>query len=185
MGHVLLRLRVEVRTRWAALLAVGVLAGMAGGVTVAIVAGARRTETAYTRFLAGAHAFDVAVTNGGTTPENVNKQFDFGQLARRPEVLDAAPAAYYTGIGAGPGGRPVGPSDLTLFAPSDGRFGTELNGSRVLHGRRPSEKDEIALTVSAADTTDAGVGDVLHVSLTGPAADAARTPGPEEPFRVV
>ncbi|MDP8937079.1 MAG: hypothetical protein M3O23_05030 [Actinomycetota bacterium] len=46
----LLRLRAEARARWRAWLGLAVLAGLVGGATIAALAGARRTETAYPRF---------------------------------------------------------------------------------------------------------------------------------------
>ena len=77
---VLVRLRSEARARWRDWLVLAVLAGLAGGATIACLAGARRTETAYPRFLKGTRAFDVLVTNGGTTKDNINRQFDFDRV---------------------------------------------------------------------------------------------------------
>lgn len=42
--------RNEGARRWRTLIALGVLAGLAGGLTLAVVAGARRTSTVYERF---------------------------------------------------------------------------------------------------------------------------------------
>ena len=51
MGAVWLRLRAELRQQWRGWLALAVLLGLIGGVAVTAAAGARRTDTAYPRFL--------------------------------------------------------------------------------------------------------------------------------------
>jgi len=101
MTALLLRLRAEAKSRWRAWATVAVLAGLVGGGSIAALAGARRTETAYDRFLEGTNAFDVLVTNGGTTATNTNRQFDFEELARRPGRRRAAGPGL-PGAGRGP-----------------------------------------------------------------------------------
>lgn len=153
-------------------MSLAIVAGVAGGATIAVLAGARRTETAYSRFLRTTNAFDVLVTNGGTTAENTNRQFDFDAVARLPAVADAAPANYYFPSGSTPAGRPVTPGDLTPLAPADGRFGTELNRARVLDGRLPRGQLEVAITFLAADSLGLDVGDTVRLGLSGPQAMA-------------
>ena len=70
--------------------------------------------------------------------ENCIRQFDFGQLAQLPEVADATQMAYYNAEGTTAAGRPIVEADFSPFASVDGRFGSALNGVRVLHGRRPT-----------------------------------------------
>ena len=184
---ILLRLRAEARARWRAWLGLAVLAGLVGGVATAALTGARRTETAYPRFLTGTAAFDVLATNGGTTPENINRQFDFDEVARLPMVADTAVVSYYFPSGRAPSGRPLSASDLTPLASRDGRFGTELNGVRVLKGRLPRGEREVAVSFLAGDRLGVGVGGALELQLSGPGAAAASDPGGgrPEPFHVV
>src|SRR2546423_10773152 len=49
-GAIRLWARSELGRRWKALVALGVIAGLAGGLALAAVAGARRTSTAYGRW---------------------------------------------------------------------------------------------------------------------------------------
>ena len=192
MTLVLLRLRTEARTRWSSWLLLAAVAGLVGGATIVALAGARRTETAYPRFLERTRAFDVLATNGGTTVDNINRQFDFDQVARLPMVADAASVSYYFPAGTTPSGRSLAPSDLTPVASADGRFGGDLNGVRVLAGRLPGGEHEVAVTVLARDRLGVDVGQTLELHLSGPLA-AARAAGAEgdagqpdtEPFRVV
>ena len=61
MTAVWYRFRVELRARWRAVLALALLAGMAGGVAVAAAAGSRRTDTAFSRLLDRTSAWQVLV----------------------------------------------------------------------------------------------------------------------------
>src|SRR5258708_3677572 len=126
------------------------LVGVVSGAAIAAFTGARRTETAYDRFLVGTHAFDVAVTNG-STPETINHQFDFDEIAHLPQVLDSAQLFYYSPGGTTPSGKRIAPNDLAPLADAGGRFGSTLNGVRVLHGRLPVGSNELAMSSLAAD----------------------------------
>jgi hypothetical protein len=61
MGAVWLRLRAELRQQWRVWLALAVLLGVIGGIALTAAAGARRTDTAYPRFLRTSHAAQLAV----------------------------------------------------------------------------------------------------------------------------
>ena len=62
MGAVWLRLRAELRQQWRAWLALAVLLGVIGGIALTAAAGARRTDTAYPRFLRQSNAADLLVS---------------------------------------------------------------------------------------------------------------------------
>lgn len=102
-------------------------------------------------------------------------------------VVDSAVVSYYFPTGRAPSGRPLGTSDLTPLGSPDGRFGTDLNGVRVLEGRVPRGDDQIAVTFLAGERLGVGVGGTLELQLSGPLAAAASDPGATrpEPFRVV
>src|SRR5207245_10162347 len=89
---VLTRLRTELRSRWRAWAAVALLIGLTGGVVLTTAAGARRTDTAYARYLARAHAADVLVS-----PSNRGLPDYYPALAKLPAVSDLA-------VGVGPAG---------------------------------------------------------------------------------
>jgi len=191
MTFLLLRLRSEARDRWRSWLGLAILAGLVGGAVIAALAGAARTETAYPRFLEGTKAFHVFVSNGGTTADNVNRQFDADELADLPEVAEVVRASYYFPSGTAPSGRLLVPNDLSPLASPDGRFGTTLNQARVLAGRLPQGQNELAVTTLAAETLGVTVGQTLQLQLSGPQAAAQAMSGsgggsPEatEPFLV-
>ena len=77
--------RREVRARWRSLVVLGVLAGLAAGVALAAVAGARRTSSAYARYR---HATDVPdAILFGTQVGRLDA--DYSPVIRLPEVVDA------------------------------------------------------------------------------------------------
>jgi hypothetical protein len=62
MRAIWLRASAELRSRWRATLALIILVGLAAGVVMSAAAGARRTQTAYPRFLETAHAADALIS---------------------------------------------------------------------------------------------------------------------------
>src|ERR1700748_594726 len=62
VGPVLARLRSELRTHWRAWTGVALLIGLGGGVVFTTAAGARRTATAYDRYLRASHAAGLLVS---------------------------------------------------------------------------------------------------------------------------
>jgi hypothetical protein len=134
------------------------------------------------RFVRGTRAFDLAVTNG-STPETLNHQFSFDEIAHLPDVAEAARVAYYdVDDGTTARGKSFGNNDIAPLAPITGGFGTTMNRPRVLHGRLPSGVHEIALSSLAAERLGAHTGDTIRAVLTGPAdADGSVQ---AEPWRV-
>src|SRR5207244_12114587 len=61
-----MRLRVELRARWRAWGVIALLIGVAGGAVLTTAAGARRTDTAYGRYLRYARAADVVISPAQT-----------------------------------------------------------------------------------------------------------------------
>lgn len=206
MRAVWFRFRAELRTRWRTWLGLASLIGLVGGAVSASAIGALRTDTAYERFLVRQAAFDViagCVPSEDLAPGVRPPACDLGDLARLPQVLDAALLITF-----GPGavevrtedGRPAqpdpddfgytGPGEITLAASPDGRFGTDLNRLKILAGRRPDpiRADEVAVPLELADRLDMHVGDELLVTFLVPtegenAGEPARLP--PRTFRIV
>ena len=85
-------LRAEARGRWRVWLGVALVLGLAAGTVLMFVSGARRTASAYDRFLAGARPSDVLVQDsadfGGAT-------VDLEALRNLPQLDDATIATGY------------------------------------------------------------------------------------------
>src|SRR3989442_8615931 len=73
MTAVWMQVRSELRARLAAILVLGLIVGVIGGVVVAAVAGARRTETAYPRFLAAENALTLVVQGSSKDPPTARR----------------------------------------------------------------------------------------------------------------
>ena len=101
MGAVWLRLRAELRHQWRAWLALAVLLGVIGGIALTAAAGARRTDTAYPRFLRASHAADLLVS-----PARSGFHGYFRAVARLPEVSSSDATAFLQMALPGPGASP-------------------------------------------------------------------------------
>jgi len=160
-----LRVRNQLRAHARGWLVWAVIVGVIAGIPLAALAGAHRTQTAYHRLLEATEAFDVLVSNGGTSPTNLNRQFDFEAVAALPEVESAAVLGYYGPYGVRADGLPIDGNDLLPVALLDERFDRDFNTLPMLRGRMPETPSEIALSPLAADILEAGVGDTLTMDL--------------------
>ena len=107
----------ELRTRWRAWVSMTLLVAFAGGCVLTAAAGARRTGSAYQRFLVASKASDVLVSPAGTGLGGY-----YGALARLPGVAAVAPIVGLNVQPIGPGGGLVLAS--VAAAPLDRRWGT-------------------------------------------------------------
>lgn len=151
MAAVWLRIRAEMRTGWRAWLALALLIGVGTGAVLTLAAGARRTDTAYDRFLRSSHAYDALVVN---YPEDGTAIYDFDEIAGLPQVVDSARAAfeYFT-------------LDAANLVSDDGRIGTEINAFRITDGRRfdPEDPTEAVVGFAAAEEHGVEVGDTFDI----------------------
>lgn len=176
MAVVWFRLRTLARLRWRAWLTLAALVGLGGGIVLGALAGARRTDSAYGRFLEGANAFDVAVVA-------VASPIDVEAVRRLPQVTDSAGLLFL-----------LMEAQLDPIAPAgDGLF-DRINRPQILEGRRPdpSRADEVSISRLAATTFDLGIGDTVAATAFRPdqkeAVLSAGSPvaaGPSFTFRIV
>lgn len=153
--------QAELRRHWPALLLLAFLCGVVVAVVLTAVAGARRTTTAYDRYLAeggASHAdvflfagvrgrSDVDLGNGKTADDVI------AELRRLPQVeaLDRAAALM------------LGPEGMMDFYTAVSLDGYAVNRPRLLDGRFPQGLDEMALSRQAAEVLDKRVGDTLEL----------------------
>ena len=86
MGAIVAVAAHELRARWRGWVMVALLVAVGGGAVLASAAGARRTSSAYPRFLHASHASDVAVSTAGTGLDGY-----YQALAKLPGVAAVAP----------------------------------------------------------------------------------------------
>jgi ABC-type antimicrobial peptide transport system permease subunit len=155
MGAVWLRLRAELRHQWRAWLALAVLLGVIGGIALTAAAGARRTDTAYPRFLRASHAAQLAVF-----PALSGFGGYFRAVARLPQVSSSASAAFLQM--SLPGAPPFG---LTAEASPAGDDGVALDRVRVLAGRLfdPADPHAVMISQQMASQEHLRPGGTLHL----------------------
>lgn len=133
--------RSEVRQHWRALVVLGVLAGVATGLAVSAVVGARRTATVYDRWRAATAAPD-ALVFGTQVGKN---DLDYSPVSRLPEVQDAGMFEL-----AAMGLREY--PDIGALAPGDSRLYRTFARPLLRAGRLPDPNrvDEIVINRVAA-----------------------------------
>jgi ABC-type lipoprotein release transport system permease subunit len=143
----------EVGRRWRALVALGALAGLVGGLGIAAVAGARRTSTAYERFREATGRSDAIVFASLVGVIDA----DYAPVRNLPEVEDAGEFVF----------APVGikefPGSAGALHPGDDRLFQTVNRPLVVSGRLPDPErtDEVLMNRQAAKMFDLKVGDRL------------------------
>jgi hypothetical protein len=167
-----MRLRSETRTRWRSWLGLVLLIGLAGAAATAAAAGARRTETAYPRFVQAQNGYDL-ITGG--FPDKVNPEKALTQIEAMPEVgqwarLDVA--AYDAIL---PSGRRAPSPELMAAADLMGRAGFQVNRFKVISGRMADLRapGEAVIDFATADREDLRVGSVIKFVVGSPNARLA------------
>src|SRR5205807_10112226 len=164
---VLTRLRSELRARWPAWCTLAVLIGLTGGVVLTTAAGARRTDTAYARYLRSTKAADVLVSAANT---GLTGYYD--AVAHLPGV---AASGTVVGLQAGSLGKDGQPElGSQMVASVDGRYGNDVDHAKLLSGRgyRLDRVHEEVADVVAARRYRLHAGSLLR---------AAAVPGANEP----
>ena len=161
MGAVCFRYRAEFGGRVRAWLFLAVLAGVVAGVVLAAVAGARRTDDAYPRFLESQRAYDVIVVNGRGEFFPF-AEFDLDEIAALSAVAESSRVGVPQFFAEAPNGEAITGDNLTPLVPLDGGFGDTFNQLHMVEGHSPRQPDEIAPSLVAAEVFGLDVGDVLQ-----------------------
>lgn len=171
--------RASARGSWRSALVVALVGGLLGAVALAGVAGARRTSSAYGRYLASINASDVGVGTPGRLP-GVSAARLISLISRLPGITSSAA---FLGMNS----EPIFHGhidDAYLSNGLDGSFGSQRAGGEyfrqdrmtVLAGRLPApgSTSEIVLTPGMAQKFGAAVGG--KVSYAFSPTDAAGQP---------
>ncbi len=158
MGSVWLSLRADVRLRWRAWLALAALLGLVGGIALTAAAGARRTDTAYPRFLLRSHAADLLVT-----PTLSGFHGYFRAVSGLPQVAVSDSAAFLQMSLPGPGASPF--SDMVAEASPAGSEGTAIDRVKVQAGSifNPADPHAVMISQQLAARVHLQPGGVLHL----------------------
>jgi len=184
MAAIWMTARAEWRQRWRSFVVLALLAGLAGGVTLAAFAGSRRADTAFARLDEQLRTTNLHVATGERPdPELVREAATWPgvEVAMHQVILAVAPAD--TGMLAGRDAIAVA---ATVMA------GDEPRDFAIVEGRRFDERraDELLVNEAMRDALDADIGDrVSLVSLTPEQVEASEgggdLPGPAGPTQQV
>jgi hypothetical protein len=169
MNAVWMRLRSEMRSRWRAWLGLALLIGLGGGAAVAAAAGARRTETAYPRFVQVHKGYDLV---SGGFPGNIDPERALAQMAAMPEVLQSARVDVASYAAILPSGRRVSVPELAAVTDLSGRAGFQLNRFKVVSGRLADLRapDEAMVDFPIAERQHLRVGSRIRFIVGDPSA---------------
>jgi ABC-type lipoprotein release transport system permease subunit len=141
--------------------ALALFVGLAAGAVLAFTAAARRTDTAYERFLTSQRGYDVLVpltrtqfSAEGELETDLVAVYDAADVRELPEVADAAEfSSFFVSVGAGVG----------VMLPKDDSIGSKINEFKLLEGRRPDpeEPTEVVVGFEYANQYGVGVGDTI------------------------
>ncbi len=158
------------RNRWPAYLTVVLLVGLLGGLSMGAIAGARRTESSFPKYLASTHPSDLLVLrNDSETDANTGDPAFLRRLAHLPHVARVESATSPTQQLLAPDGSVAHDATHELFD-STVQMTADVNGEffdqdrpSVLEGRMldPQRADEMVLSVGAAGVLHAHVGAVI------------------------
>jgi hypothetical protein len=148
--------RAEIRARWRGLVAVGLLIGLVGAVALTLLAGARRTDSAYGRFREATLAHDATAFGPASLLQ---------RLAALPEVAATGVATIYPAFIDF-----ESEYDLGIFAAHDDRLLRTVDRGHLVSGRRadPRQVNEVMLSPQAATQLRAAPGDRVRLQTLTP-----------------
>src|SRR5438094_1116240 len=164
-----MRLRSELRSRWRSWLVLALLIGLAGGAAVAAAAGARRTETAYPRFVQAQNGYDLIA---GGFPGNIDPGRALAQMQALPEVAQWARIDVAASTAILPSGRVAPAPELMAVTDLRGRAGFRLNRFKVISGRMADLRapGEAMIDFPTADREGLRVGSIIKYIVGSPDA---------------
>jgi ABC-type lipoprotein release transport system permease subunit len=156
-------LRRQLRARRTAWVLLAILIGLSGAVVMVAAAGARRTGSAYTRYLAATNGSDVLLSPNETgTPQM------YADIAKLPGVAAVAPVVGY-------GTAPVFDlrQPLLVDAATDRTLGYRVERPRLTAGRLPDPNAplEVVADRNAAHVLGLRVGGAIKVAVAGTAEE--------------
>ena len=154
-----LELRADLRQRGRALLSLALLLGLIGGVVLTAAAGARRTDTAYSRLLSWANATQADLI---PTANDVPADY-YAALAKLPQVAQLSTAVLYQVVL--PTARHAYNNQVTAMSSPDHAFGVTVDRAKVLGGRlfNPDTPGQAMIDSQLAALEHVGPGGTLRL----------------------
>ncbi len=160
------RFAADLRHRRLAWLGIAVIIGLSAGVVIALVAGARRSDTAVDRFIEYADPQEHLVISGIPTVFDF-AEVDVDEVAELPGVADSQRIGVLSGAGRTDGGLLVDSGNVNFLADAGGRVGTTFSRFKFLDGRPadPADPREIVAVFRTAEAFDLEVGSTIDMNF--------------------
>ena len=173
VSAVWLCLRAELRARSRSWVVLALVVGAGCGVILATTAGARRTDSALTRYVSAHQLADASVVRGFWV--DGTERLDLDRIEALPQVVAASRWARFAAIFRTRNGKPVLPDGSTGVAVStwlDDRGGRDLERWKLLRGRapQPGRPDEAVVDATAFERLGYAVDDTVTLRLASHAA---------------
>ena len=152
--------RADLRRRWQGVVIAGLLFGIAAGIGLASLAGARRTASVFDRHLASSNASDIEIDPGAVTPEAD------AALRSLPNVTAASYWLVYNAFPLTADGRVDERLAGTISFTTDGRY-LDMDRLATTSGRvlDPDNPHEVMVNQSFVDATGIGVGSSFEIGI--------------------
>ena len=154
--------RTTFHRKWQAYVGLVLLLGITGGLSLFALAGARRTQSTYHRYLKAVHASTMAVDTGQYNRSTLHTIASFPEV-RQSQTYVAPLVAHLAN------GTPIFQEDFEALASLDGRF-FEQDRFVATRGRLPNPRraNEVAVNGSAAKKFGYSVGQKLTLGTYNP-----------------
>jgi ABC-type lipoprotein release transport system permease subunit len=172
------RFRSTFGRRWGGYLAIILLTGVLAGIAMAAVAGGRRTQSAFPRFLTSTNPSDLSAEYSGSDPVTSYDPAFTASLRQLPHVKHVESFAVLDAAIFTPDGTFVADnSQVAVAGTVDGAL-LDVDRFAITEGRRPdpTRADEVAVSQSVAESLGLHVGQVLTLAVVT-ADTAATSPG--------
>jgi hypothetical protein len=166
LGVAWYRFRATLRRRWPGYLVIVLLIGLVGGIAMGSIAGARRTQSTFSAYLAATDASDLQFQTSVAT--NSFQSADLTEkLAHLPYVEHVASSPYLLVIPTGPNGKALksafNDDDVQEVGSEGGMYFTQ-DRMTVAEGRMadPTSTDQMVATAEAARLSGWHLGETVH-----------------------
>ncbi len=158
-GPVVLVARAQARRRWRAGIALTLFIGLVGGLSIALIAGSRRSASVVDRYLATARHYDASIFENPSS-----RPLTQAEVLAMPGVTRADRSAYVAMVTT-PSGSSV-PAGINGIAANFAAIDPTI---QVLAGTAPDGRDPFAIAVNKAFVAQFGrtVGDTVDVQMFG------------------
>jgi ABC-type lipoprotein release transport system permease subunit len=186
MSAVWLRLRADLRLRAGALIALGIMTGVAGGVVIVAVAGARRTDTTLARYVRASRQPDVLVNPDELDLTDPAALARWGRIDRLPDVVASAELRGVVVVPLTTDGQPDDRYFGQMLATTpDGRMLRDVGRAHLVDGRLPDPANAHEIVVNRKLARDFHLHVGSRLRIWAPTAAERDHPDGARPGRVV